>query len=1386
MESFSYEPSAQSDEPTQAQPETRREDLTQHAPSPREALPKQFRGYKVLKLMTDTTGEAQTFLVEKENQRYVLKLYHPGKRPDREVLRQIREMTEEGKRYFPILYEHDEEGGKYYEVVEYIAGGHLGAWIKKNPSEKRLEKLPDIVRQIAEALHILHERRLIHRDLKPANVLLRSEEPLELVLIDFGISRQIDREATKHATVVFKGTPAYCAPEEFTGLFGREADWWHLGIVAYEVIKGEHPFAGVNQAAIQYQISTQDIALPDTADRYRVLLRGLLSRNPKERWGYEQVRAWLEGKVEFAQETSPQSPIRYSFQDWEKAGFTAYSARLWAELGLSPEEALSFYEAGFSVEEARPWVEVGFKNAKRCKKWRDAGFKPEETQVYESFGLNIEHAKRLKAWKITAFRLSDYRGQTKLINSLNHLLSDLDSLKANPQSPPEWVSELLNDSELSSELRRRHWSSTHSAMLKALGGELASAMVEQLTPDLLIEAAQQEVSAAELLTAQVYGVPLKDYLLNYRPHGFSPQQARELLQAGVKPEDFAEDAEQGLTYSEIFEVFRRKVDLSEYLHFRRYGITPEQAEELLRAGVKSKDYARGAEEGLTYSEILEVFRRKVDLSEYLHFRRYGVTPEQAEELLQAGVKSEDYAKGLEEGFTYAEILEVFRRKVDLGEYLHFRRYGVTPEQAEELLRAGVRSEDYAKGVEEGLTYSEILEVFQRKVDFSEYLHLRKYGITLRESTFVAQGLQQIAIEGPLSVSSPLIIEKSSLTLKNLSLKTLRVSDSQVILEGCSFPEGKDFPSPRLEIVSSEVALKGVRVEGGKVGVQVRDSRLTLREVSLTGLGEVGIRIEGQTEVEGDQLSIKQCGCGMEVRPGAQVQLTGPTLTANRTGIVVEGAALVLKGPGELTHHQGPAILVEKNGSLSAEELTFEKNQRDDSTGQIHLVRTSKVSLQKITVQNSEARGLYAKDCPDIRMTNSTFTSNLYEAIHLVKSRLIASEVKIHENGGGRVHYWQVSLSDQAHLKIEKSTIEHGKTGGIYAAGSAVEIADCIVAHHQLDGLQVKDGSTARVVGGTFRANRGDQIAGYNNSTLEVQDAVLDGDGKSQRGLYMQKGYIAIKNCQIHSHNQNGVRVEGGSGCTIEDSQLENNGLASSKENHYPQLFVKEVEKVALSDLRVIGGKGGGVGLNSCRNASLSGKSIIRGNQHAGLWAWRTQLTVEQAEFQDNGKAGTPYTHYYNYGTYRQIPYYYQILVGEASYVQLKEVQIYEGQHSGGIWVGHQGTVKLEGGSIHGHGIEAICVGEGWGDGLEYSKMVVIGAQIFENAQQEGAQVIVRKYSTAEMEDTLIQDSPHVGILVEDGGTLILKRCQVRNNEFYNLWREGTVRVEFIDMPPVED
>jgi len=80
-----------------------------------------------------------------------------------------------------------------------------------------------------------------------------------------------------------------------------------------------------------------------------------------------------------------------------------------------------------------------------------------------------------------------------------------------------------------------------------------------------------------------------------------------------------------------------------------------------------------------------------------------------------------------------------------------------------------------------------------------------------------------------------------------------------------------------------------------------------------------------------------------------------------------------------------------------------------------------------------------------------------------------------------------------------------------------------------------------------------------------------------------------------------------------------------------------------------------------------------------------------------------------------------------------------------------------------------------------SKMVVIGARIFENAQQEGAQVIVLSRGKAEIKYTLIQDSLNGGVFVQDRGILILKRCQIHSNHAYNLQKEDSGRVKLIGM-----
>ena len=80
-----------------------------------------------------------------------------------------------------------------------------------------------ILRQIASALDAAHGAGLIHRDVKPANVLIAgaaADAPDAVYLADFGIVRETDGTGIT-ATGVAVGTPAYMAPERFTGVLRR-------------------------------------------------------------------------------------------------------------------------------------------------------------------------------------------------------------------------------------------------------------------------------------------------------------------------------------------------------------------------------------------------------------------------------------------------------------------------------------------------------------------------------------------------------------------------------------------------------------------------------------------------------------------------------------------------------------------------------------------------------------------------------------------------------------------------------------------------------------------------------------------------------------------------------------------------------------------------------------------------------------------------------------------------------------------------------------------------------------------------------------------------------------------------------------------------------------
>ncbi|KAJ2919207.1 hypothetical protein MD484_g1212, partial [Candolleomyces efflorescens] len=189
--------------------------------------------------------------------------------------------------------------------------------------------------QMLQAVHVIHEEKIVHSDLKPANfVLVRGQ----LKLIDFGIANAIANDTTNIQRDHQIGTVNYMSPEAIElpdGMrrlkVGRPSDVWSLGIILYQMIYGHPPFQHLSvyhkmkaipdlTHVIQFpQFATPTVPAkpdpsggpPEPARRLEHLkvrvppaviegMKSCLCRNPKERATIPELldQAWLTGKPE--------------------------------------------------------------------------------------------------------------------------------------------------------------------------------------------------------------------------------------------------------------------------------------------------------------------------------------------------------------------------------------------------------------------------------------------------------------------------------------------------------------------------------------------------------------------------------------------------------------------------------------------------------------------------------------------------------------------------------------------------------------------------------------------------------------------------------------------------------------------------------------------------------------------------------------------------------------------------------------------------------------------------------------------------------------------------------------------------------------------------------
>jgi serine/threonine-protein kinase len=182
------------------------------------------------------------------------------------------------------IYDFGEDGGAWYIAMEFVQGRELKECFETNERFK----MADIVRimsQILNALDYSHRQGVIHRDVKPANIFLLSDGSVKVA--DFGIAHIESSNLTQVGTVM--GTPSYMSPEQIMGLpVDGRSDLFSAGVVLYQFLTGERPFAGSATTTMQKVLkeeplppSTLNVQLPPAMD---AVVRKALAKRADERF----------------------------------------------------------------------------------------------------------------------------------------------------------------------------------------------------------------------------------------------------------------------------------------------------------------------------------------------------------------------------------------------------------------------------------------------------------------------------------------------------------------------------------------------------------------------------------------------------------------------------------------------------------------------------------------------------------------------------------------------------------------------------------------------------------------------------------------------------------------------------------------------------------------------------------------------------------------------------------------------------------------------------------------------------------------------------------------------------------------------------------------------
>jgi eukaryotic-like serine/threonine-protein kinase len=188
------------------------------------------------------------------------------------------------------VFDHGSDDGPFGHVVflvmELVNGRTVRDLLRERGPLAPAAAL-SIMEPVLAALAAGHRAGLIHRDVKPENILLSNDGVVKVA--DFGLARAVEAELTATRTGLLMGTVAYCSPEHVTrGGTDQRSDVYSAGIVLFELLTGQTPYAGESAMAVAYQhvhsrVPPPSSLMPGIPPQLDDLVRRATANDPRAR-----------------------------------------------------------------------------------------------------------------------------------------------------------------------------------------------------------------------------------------------------------------------------------------------------------------------------------------------------------------------------------------------------------------------------------------------------------------------------------------------------------------------------------------------------------------------------------------------------------------------------------------------------------------------------------------------------------------------------------------------------------------------------------------------------------------------------------------------------------------------------------------------------------------------------------------------------------------------------------------------------------------------------------------------------------------------------------------------------------------------------------------------